>query len=161
MDRIASRHRCDRGSIPARSIICKILFFINHMKKNSHTDTHTHSHTHTDILFFIKPMKKTHTQTHTHTHTHTHTQTHTFSLGCFIFSLFLSFGLCFFFLCTNVIKSCQKKFGVHWRSFDPPTKTPHYVIKSQNAWILTIFAFQHVIYRWIGNQMLINNLNRR
>ena len=33
-------------------------------------------------------------------------------LGCSRKSLFSSFGWRFFFLCTNVVKSCQKKFGV-------------------------------------------------
>ena len=34
---------------------------------------------------------------------------------------FFEFWVVLFFLCTNVIKSYQEKFGLIWRSFDPPT----------------------------------------
>ena len=43
-------------------------------------------------------------------------------LGCFKKQLFLRITLGFFILCTNIIKSSQKKIQVIWRSFDPPTR---------------------------------------
>ena len=48
-------------------------------------------------------------------------------LGCFKKHLFLRFQLAFFILCTNVLKSYHKKFGVIWRSFDPPTRGSYFV----------------------------------
>ena len=44
------------------------------------------------------------------------------SLGCSIFSLFSSFLLSFSILCTNIIKTPEKKIQAIWRSFDPPTR---------------------------------------
>ena len=49
------------------------------------------------------------------------------ALGCSKKTLFSSFGWRLFFLCTNVLKSYQKKFGVIWRSFDPPTRGSYFV----------------------------------
>ena len=57
-----------------------------------------------------------------------------YTLGCPIFALFLSFSLSFFILCSNVIKSCQKKFGVNWRSFDPPTGGSYFIWEFQEKY---------------------------
>ena len=38
----------------------------------------------------------------------------------------------FFFLCTNIIKSSEKKFGLDWGSFDPPTGPPFFGPPVQN-----------------------------
>ena len=53
-------------------------------------------------------------------------------LGCFRFALFLSFVLCFFILCTNVMKSCQKKIGLDRRSFDPPPRLTRILLQKFN-----------------------------
>ena len=49
------------------------------------------------------------------------------ALGCFKNQLFLRFLFLFFILCTNIIKSSEKKFGSIWRSFDPPTRGSYFV----------------------------------
>ena len=40
-------------------------------------------------------------------------------IGVFQIFTFFEFWAVIFFLCTNVVKSYQKKFGIDWRSFDP------------------------------------------
>ena len=44
------------------------------------------------------------------------------ALGCTKKQAFSRISLCFFLLCTNIIKSSEKKFEIIWRSFDPPTE---------------------------------------
>ena len=49
------------------------------------------------------------------------------SIKCIFSNILVPFCI----LCTNVMKSYQKKFGLHWRSFDPPAGHSNFTIEIQ------------------------------
>ena len=79
-------------------------------------------------------------------------------LGCFKKHLFLRFQLAFFILCTNVLKSYQKKFGVIWRSFDPPTRGSYFVWELPLKYKGNLKKIENVLYflSFLSNSFLFS-----
>ena len=67
-------------------------------------------------------------------------------LGCFKNHLFLRFLFLFFILCTNIIKSSEKKFGSIWRSFDPPTRGSYFVWEIYGKCIGNFKKFKNLLF---------------